>query len=125
RGAFNLEVGHGFSDAGDIFGFGQGIDRDFTLTQDAISTPDVLEIDTVSVSYDVQSARMSWSLRAFHAEENYATDDRIDRERDGVRFGMMRAFSPRWRLFLRGRLTRRDFYELGRADDDKIVSMEM
>lgn len=125
RGTLNLEVEHGFSDSGDIFGFGQGIDRDFTVTQDAITTPDVMELDSLAVSYDVQSVRTSWSLRMFHVDENYVTEDHIDRKRDGLRFGMMRSFSSRWRLFLRGRVTRRDFYELNRVDDDKIASLEI
>jgi len=124
RGRLGVELGRGFSDAGELFGFNQGLDRDFSLTQDSIATPDFFESERLTVNYDWSSQVTSWSLRSFLAREQYQSVSRNNRERRGIQLSMRRSIGSVWDFYFSSRVTKRDFSELGRVDNDDLVSLE-
>lgn len=95
----SLHGGSEFSDAGDVFRYGQTVGGGgFDNPADTLAVPDPFERDYASVGWNTEKDRTEVSLHLNWSDESYQTFTEFDRELYGLRAELAHALTQRTRL---------------------------
>ncbi|WP_405223896.1 outer membrane beta-barrel protein [Lentisalinibacter sediminis] len=125
RTSFSLGYDRRFSNAGDIFNRFQTGGSGFGETQDIAGDGEPFESQRFSVSLRTEAGGNDFSLAVFRSEEDFESDNALERQRDGVRAGVSRRLGSNWRISLDGRFEQSDFQNADREDDDLFASVNV
>jgi len=107
-----LYGGEEFSDAGDVFRFGQDVGAGGLDNPDNVfANPDPFERQYVVLGWRTEKERTSFGLSANWEDESYETQTQFDRERYGLRADATHALTQRTQLTASLYGTRQDYRE--------------
>lgn len=122
RTSFGLGYDRRFSNAGDIFNRFQTGGTGFGETQDIAGDGEPFESQRFSASLRTEAGGNDFSVAVFRSEEDFESDNALERQRDGVRAGVSRRLGSNWRISLDGRFEQSDFQNADREDDNLFAN---
>lgn len=125
RASFGLGYDRRFSNAGDIFNRFQTGGAGFGETQDIAGEGEPFESQRFSASLRTEAGGNDLSVAIFRSEEDFESDNALERQRDGVRAGVSRRLGSNWRISLDGRFEQSDFENVDREDDNLSASLNV